>query len=149
MKNETCIRRSSTRRKSRSVTHERTIKELQFLDFTNGDTLTFETKGHCQVMVVNNGRGCLEVTMIPVKEFHSRIDNAHRALLQKLFGYIPINIQDEYVDRGRYSKFMKEVMAQYNIEEGDPDFSEWTMLLIMRSPRFYEEGDDNNDNERA
>lgn len=120
------------------ITMETKTKEEKFFAFMSQSDYTFETQGHCRIKVVNNQKGCLEITVCPVKEFFTRVKPAYSELINLLFGEeVPENIADEYVTRNRYKKVLKEVESKYNIEEGDPDFGEWTMTLIMCSPRFY------------
>lgn len=81
----------------------------------------------------------LEVKILPKHNYYARLEDAYRLFKQKLFEDENAVEQDQAVSRASYKIVLRQVQEAYSIKEGDPDFGEWTMLLIMKSPQFIEE----------
>ena len=67
------------------------------------------------------------------------VDRAYNEFMTRLFGYVPENPRTLTVDRETYTKVMQEIQEKYGLEQGHPDFLEWTLTLVGRSPRLTKE----------
>ena len=47
------------------------------------------------------------------------------------------------VPRTVYTEAMRQVEADFSINQGDDDYLEWVLTLIGRSPQILEDGEDN------
>jgi hypothetical protein len=65
-------------------------------------------------------------------------------LLTKLFGSVPEAPGKCEVTRSAYKKAMNEVKEEFSLVEGDPDTVLFMLEQLSRSPRFIEEGEDEN-----
>jgi hypothetical protein len=70
-----------------------------------------------------------------------RIGRAYSELMTKLFGSVPINPHVCSVERDVYETAMKEVQEQYGLTQGDPDFLEWVLTAVGRSPVLTDKGE--------
>lgn len=70
-----------------------------------------------------------------------KITEAYDALMLELFDKVPEKPYDCIVDRSTYRKALRKIEARYSLAEGDPEYLEWVLLLIGRSPRFKKEED--------
>jgi hypothetical protein len=70
-----------------------------------------------------------------------RIGRAYIELMTKLFGSVPANPHERSVERDTYDTAMKDVQEQYGLEQGDPDFLEWVLTVVGRSPVLTQRGE--------
>ena len=68
----------------------------------------------------------------------SYVSAAHDNLLKKLFGFVPENPGDYFIERKAYTKAMKEVQQEFQLEEGDPRLVLFVLEQLSRSPRFID-----------
>jgi hypothetical protein len=74
------------------------------------------------------------------KKIDNRINTAYNEFMMRLFGRVPKVSQDEQVDRDKYTQEMLFIQNKYGLEQGDPDFLEWMLTLVGRSPALTSEG---------
>lgn len=74
------------------------------------------------------------------KHVDNRVDLAYNEFMTRLFGSVPTVPQDEQVDRDKYTEEMVAVQERYGLHQGDPDFLEWMLTLVGRSPVLTSEG---------
>jgi hypothetical protein len=67
-----------------------------------------------------------------------RIKKAHDELMLKLYGTTIEDPRMGSVYRDDYTKAMLEVQEKYGLEQGDPDFLEWMLTLVGRSPMLID-----------
>lgn len=70
----------------------------------------------------------------------TRISDAYETFMLALFGEVPKNPQEHTVSRATYDEKMRAVQEDFNLKEGDPEFLEWIITLLARSPKFEQEG---------
>lgn len=63
-----------------------------------------------------------------------RLTKAYNDLMTRLFGEVPDEPRLQSVDREVYAAAMRDVQDEYGLELGDPDFLEWLLILVGRSP---------------
>jgi hypothetical protein len=78
-----------------------------------------------------------------------RITEAFNDFMQRLFGEVPADPRRLSVDRTRYTETMLEVQKEYGLQQGDPDFLEWVLTLVGRSPVITEGREDYARSEQA
>lgn len=65
-----------------------------------------------------------------------RINLAYKEFLMLLFGALPRQPSALWVSREAYSEAMKAIEDKYRLNIGDPNFLEWRLTLLGRSPRI-------------
>jgi len=103
------------------------------------DTIDVPLTSHIISIASPDNGSYLEVKILPKHKYHMRLEEAYRLFKQKLFGDEYAIEQDQVVSRASYKVALRQVQETFALKEGDPDFGEWTMLLIMKSPQFTEE----------
>lgn len=88
--------------------------------------------------------GTVRMEIIDRKHMDNRLDAAYNEFMEELFGTVPTQPAQEFVDREKYREVMIKVQKRYGLEQGDPDFLEWVLTLVGRSPQLVDagEGDD-------
>lgn len=89
----------------------------------------------------NNESKIPDVTKEDIENFNKDrkyVYAAHDNLLKKLFGFVPENPSDYFVERKAYAKAMKEVKKEFQLEEGDPRLVLFVLEQLSRSPRFID-----------
>lgn len=84
--------------------------------------------------------GVIHVEIEDRKKIDNRINTAYNEFMMRLFGRVPKVSQDEQVDRDKYTQEMLFIQNKYGLEQGDPDFLEWMLTLVGRSPALTSEG---------
>ncbi|MCI3922670.1 hypothetical protein MO973_20775 [Paenibacillus sp. TRM 82003] len=69
----------------------------------------------------------------------NRISRAYREFLELTFNTMPQHPCELWVSREAYVNAMNFVEAKYKLKVGDPDFLEWRLTLLGRSPMILEE----------
>lgn len=109
----------------------------------NSISLSFDTKGIMNIKLELVDPRFLKIHIKPKKMFHVRLTAAYKAFVIALYGTSEVDAREQVVTKSKYSKLLKDIENTYAIEENDPDYGEWTLTLIMRSPKFYEEVKEN------
>lgn len=89
----------------------------------------------------NNELKIADVTKEDIDDFNNAVEYvyvAHDNLLKKLFGFVPENPSDYFVERKTYAKAMKEVQEEFHLEEGNPRLVLFILEQLIRSPRFID-----------
>ena len=109
-----------------------------FADFRKTEGFRFDAtlNGDYTVGIFKHG-DTVRIEIQPQKKYWSRIKEAYQELKQEVFGFH--DESDIVVYKETYTTALRRVEQKYSIDQGDPDFGEWTMTLIMRSPKFYPE----------
>jgi hypothetical protein len=74
----------------------------------------------------------------------SKIPAAFHDLMLLLFGEIPKDLCNRYVSRNHYMNAQKTVEKKYNLVAGSPEYLEWILTLVGRSPHFPDENNKQN-----
>lgn len=69
----------------------------------------------------------------------NRISMAYREFSTLLFDTVPRQQSELWVSREAYVNAMNFIEAKYKLKVSDPDFLEWRLTLLGRSPMFIEE----------
>lgn len=67
-----------------------------------------------------------------------RVTRAYNAFMMRLFGHVPLTPGIHSTDRETYTKTMQEIQEEYGLKQGEPDFLEWILTMLGRSPQIYE-----------
>lgn len=89
----------------------------------------------------NNESKVSNVTNDDIDDFNNDmryVYAAHDSLLTKLFGFVPENPGEYFVERKVYIKAMREVQKDFQLEEGDPRLVLFVLEQLSRSPRFID-----------
>lgn len=85
----------------------------------------------------------VEMELRPAKDFDGRVSKAFKELNDRLIGRTVTHIVNgehlEGVKRSDYKEVLTAVEGKYKIEQGDPDYLEWFLTLIGRSPKIIED----------
>lgn len=71
---------------------------------------------------------------------------AYNDFMTRLFGHVPKEPGKLEVPRERYTEIMHEVQKEYGLTQGHPDFLEFMLTMVGRSPKIIEgAGEDGTD----
>lgn len=70
-----------------------------------------------------------------------RLTEAHNEMMMELFGEVPKEPGTLQVDRDKYKESLHRVQNKYGLRQGDPDFLEWVLTALGRSPMLTSEGE--------
>lgn len=88
---------------------------------------------------VHDGR--MAVNLENRKRLDGRITKAYNEFMTRLFGEVPQDPGTLTVEKEHYTTEMMRVQKRYGLEHGDPDFLEWMLTLVGRSPMLTVKGE--------
>jgi hypothetical protein len=88
-----------------------------------------------------DSEGAIHMHIENRKVLDDRVTKAYNEFMVRLFGTIPSHPNELFVDKEVYTKEMHTVQERYGLTQGTPDFLEWVLTLVGRSPVLTSEGE--------
>ena len=103
----------------------------------------FTLDGRMVVQVtVSQENNTVFIRCTPRDNFFTRLKPAY-AMLKLELGCTEV-LENLVVSREFFKNKMQKVEQLFNIQEGDPDYAEWNLSLILHSPRFNDREEEKN-----
>lgn len=70
------------------------------------------------------------------------VTEAFNDFMMELFGELPKDVSEKTIDRDRYTEAMKAIQEKYGLTQGHPQYLEFMLTLVGRSPQFTKGAED-------